>query len=64
MFSGEIINYQKHNQDFRTYGTITKSLLINTAGVAITLLLLAGFPFTLVYIVKHYFEYTLQFSAS
>lgn len=56
MFSGEIINQQQHNQDFRTYGTVSKSLAVNLVGVSVTLLMLAGFPFTVVYTIKHYFE--------
>lgn len=64
MFSGEIINNQSHSQDFRTYDTLSKSLLVNIVCAVLTLFLLAGFPFTLVYIIKHYFMYTANSALS
>lgn len=56
MFCGEIITIQNHSQDSRTYTLNSGSLLVSVSGFILSVLVLAGLPITIMYLIKHHFS--------
>lgn len=53
MFSGDMIVAQNHRQDIRKYNDLLRASTVNLSGLIICMVMLAGFPITTVFHIKH-----------